>query len=187
MTTRVQRWDEHRHMPWLGGGGSTAEIARFPAEGDFDWRLSIADVTGDGPFSTVEGVDRTIINLGDVRMALTVDGVRHELTRFEPFAFDGGASTTCEVSAPTRDFNVMTRRGRARAEVGVHRVTDGHPLAPGTDVWLVVLDGTLTPGGSPSGDPAGSAALVSGDAVHVTDGATLAGAGTVVVVRLSPA
>jgi len=37
------------------------------------------------------------------------------------YAFDSGLPVRCEVTAPTRDLNVMTRRGRASASVEVLR------------------------------------------------------------------
>lgn len=174
MTSRIQRWEQHRHMTWANGAGSTAEIARSPADGDFDWRLSIADVTGDGPFSTLPGVDRTIVNLGGVEMVLTVDGIRHELERFVPFSFDGGATTTCEVSGATRDFNLMTRRGRAIGGIDVQPIAGSVDVAAGR--WVVVLDGTAR---------IDAEKLTTGDAVHSGDeGVTLAGSATIAVVTV---
>ncbi len=41
-------------MPWKNGGGETAEIAVFPPSADlseFGWRISMATVSSDGPFS----------------------------------------------------------------------------------------------------------------------------------------
>eukprot|EP01035_Chromulina_nebulosa_P052956 gene52956-72284_t len=53
-------------MPWRNGQGMTEEIVNFPPESslaDFDWRLSIAHVEKDGPFSVFPGVVRTILLL----------------------------------------------------------------------------------------------------------------------------
>ena len=52
-------------MPWKNGGGETAEIAVSPpgaALDDFDWRLSMARVETDGPFSAFPGIDRTLVD-----------------------------------------------------------------------------------------------------------------------------
>ncbi|MBM7325185.1 HutD family protein, partial [Agrobacterium sp. S2] len=49
-------------MPWKNGGGVTTEIIVHPAKAsmaDFDWRISMANVAQDGPFSIFPGVDRT--------------------------------------------------------------------------------------------------------------------------------
>ena len=76
------RRDDHRQMPWKNGGGLTREVASSPpgsALTDFDWRISFAEVAAGGPFSTFPGVDLVIILVDGPAMALTVDGVRHEL------------------------------------------------------------------------------------------------------------
>lgn len=99
--------------PWKNGGGETANLAVFP-EGaglsDFDWRVSIARVDGDGPFSAFPGIDRTLTLLSGGSMALN----GHVLTPDSPpFAFDGELPVEAVVTGgPVHDLNVMTRRGR---------------------------------------------------------------------------
>lgn len=110
-------------MPWKNGGGVTTEIAVFP-EGagldDFEWRLSMARVASDGPFSTFPGVDRTLAVLEGEGIVLSV-GERPPVTltrASEPFAFAADAPTSARlVSGPILDFNVMSRRGRVRHRV----------------------------------------------------------------------
>lgn len=149
MTLQILRFAEHRRMPWQNGGGTTYEVACAPVGADlaeFDWRISLADVATDGPFSTFPGIDRIIVLINGPWMALTVDGTRHVLDSQHPFAFGGDAMTECTVLSPTRDLNVMTRRGRAEATVevlehhpggGVLRVPSGDPLV------IVSLAGTI--------------------------------------------
>ena len=50
---------EHRRVRWKNGGGWTTELARAPAEGEgeFDWRISIAEVDVDGEFSRFPGIE----------------------------------------------------------------------------------------------------------------------------------
>ena len=88
---------------------------------DFAWRVSLADVGAGGPFSRFEEVDRVITVVEGAGMALTVDGTEHRLAEpFRPFAFAGDAATDCRLlDGPVVDFNVMTRRGRAAAEVEI--------------------------------------------------------------------
>lgn len=99
--------------PWKNGGGETATIAVFP-EGagldDFDWRISIARVDGDGPFSAFPGIDRTLTILSGGTMALN----GHVLTPGSaPYPFDGERPVAATVTGgPIHDLNVMTRRGR---------------------------------------------------------------------------
>ena len=59
---RVLRAADYPRMPWKNGGGETAEILVEPAGApldSFDWRLSMARVAADGPFSLFPGVERT--------------------------------------------------------------------------------------------------------------------------------
>ncbi len=61
---RVIRSTDYRRMPWKNGSGETAEIAIWPdgvALDAFDWRISMARVAADGPFSAFAGVDRLSI------------------------------------------------------------------------------------------------------------------------------
>lgn len=114
--------------PWKNGGGTTREIAVWPPGADmhaFDWRISVADIAADGPFSAFPGIDRQIvlINGAGVHLQAHDDSFCHKLVRVgEPFAFAGDTAVHAAlVDGPTRDFNVMTRRDRCRAEVRLMR------------------------------------------------------------------
>jgi uncharacterized protein len=126
--------------PWANGGGVTRVIAKgqFDAgSADFDWRLSVADVSSSGAFSKLPGVDRVIILTDGPGLLLTVDGHDHALEPFHPLPFVGEASTECHVAEPTRDFNVMTRRGVCTAAVNV--CTGSETLAaPGDSISYVI-------------------------------------------------
>ncbi len=137
-------------MPWKNGGGTTTEVARAPADAtldDFDWRISIASVASDGPFSRFEGVDRSITVLEGAGMTLAFDG-RGDVTigtASAPLAFpaDVGVGATL-VSGPTADFNVMTRRGRWRHLVTKATVRGSRVVTPhGDGLLLFVVSGEL--------------------------------------------
>jgi environmental stress-induced protein Ves len=115
-------------MPWKNGGGVTREIACYPPGAgmeDFEWRISIATIAVDGPFSVFNGIDRVIMLLQGAGMRLhSRDGrIDHALDkRLMPFAFAGEASLDCTLlSGESQDFNVMTRREKLRASVRVLR------------------------------------------------------------------
>ncbi|MGG1944182.1 HutD family protein [Trinickia sp. NRRL B-1857] len=120
--------------PWKNGGGMTREVAAYPVGASLDtfvWRVSVADVAQPGPFSTFAGIDRTLVLLAGAGMRLCERaGPTHALT--EPLAvarFDGEASLHAElVDGATRDFNLMVRRDRARAELQVWRGSGVHKL-----------------------------------------------------------
>jgi uncharacterized protein len=113
---------DYRVMPWKNGLGSTTEIVRRPENGEFDFRVSIADVTEDGPFSRFDGIERIIMTIEGAGMRLTHAGATVTLQQFEPYQFAGELDTYCSLlSGAVRDFNVMTRRDSCQARVVVHR------------------------------------------------------------------
>jgi environmental stress-induced protein Ves len=112
--------------PWKNGGGTTHEIACWPADaalGEFGWRVSIAAIAAGGPFSVFEGIDRQIMLLeGDGVHLQSADGsIDHRLdVPHRPFAFSGDARVDCTLlGGVSSDFNLMTRRGLWRGEVQV--------------------------------------------------------------------
>lgn len=111
-----------KSMPWKNGGGETAEIAVFPHGAGLDvfgWRLSMARVAADGPFSCFEGVERTLTVLEGAGFRLTVDGVDYVLTPdAAPLRFPGDAPASATLlGGVVTDLNVMTRRGAFYHEV----------------------------------------------------------------------
>lgn len=104
--------------PWRNGGGTTTEIAAFP-EGadvaDFDWRVSIARIDRDGPFSSFPGVDRTLALLSGGPVTLTGPEWERILSvGSDPVAFDGADAIHARTATPSTDLNVMSRRDRCR-------------------------------------------------------------------------
>ncbi|GLQ86581.1 HutD/Ves family protein [Dyella flagellata] len=110
-------------VPWKNGMGRTRELAVHPAGAgmeDFAWRVSVAEVDSAAPFSSFEGVDRYIALLQGAGFTMTLDdGRNHALDApFAPFAFPGEAKVTIALhGGPTRDFNLMLRRAKARGEL----------------------------------------------------------------------
>lgn len=110
----------YRRSPWKNGGGETVEMLAS-AEGAgldaFDWRISSAHVGSEGPFSHFPDIDRTLSVLGAGRLVLTFEG-RGAVTldrASAPYAFPGDVAVSGVIpDGPIDDFNVMTRRGRAR-------------------------------------------------------------------------
>jgi len=132
--------------PWKNGGGVTREIVCSPPgagmEG-FDWRVSIATIDKAGPFSAFADVDRVIMLLegAGVRLRSRDGRIDHRLdTPHAPFAFGGDVALDCELLAgTTTDFNVMTRRGRLRADIRVLR--EAGDIVPAGRGLLMALRG----------------------------------------------
>jgi len=117
-------------MPWKNGGGTTFEVALHPEDADwasFVWRISIAQVERGGPFSSFAGIDRSLVVLAGQGMVLR--GIRAhpiDVRLYDCVAFAGEATVDTELlGGPTRDFNLMTRRGVAQADVRVLQGAQG--------------------------------------------------------------
>jgi len=113
--------------PWKNGGGVTREVAAYPQGAGLDtfvWRVSVADVAQPGPFSRFAGIDRTLVLLSGAGMLLDdARGHTHALKQPLDIArFKGEDAIDARlVDGPTRDFNLMLRRGAAQGEVEVWR------------------------------------------------------------------
>lgn len=114
--------------PWKNGGGVTREIVCQPPGAhmaNFDWRVSIAHIASDGPFSAFPGIDRviTLLSGGGVHLLGDDGQVDHRLdTPLAPFAFAGEAAIHARLLAgDCHDFNVMTRRSKCSASLQVVR------------------------------------------------------------------
>ena len=140
-------------VPWRNGGGSTREIAAEPrgarASDPFTWRVSIATVASDGPFSAFPGINRSLWLLSGHGMLLTVDGIDVRLDQpCMRIDFPGEARVGARLlDGPTQDLNLMTARGRGHAVAEVVTLAAGQTwrranALSGTDL-LVALDGRL--------------------------------------------
>lgn len=138
-------------VPWRNGAGTTREVAvgRNPAGDGFRWRISVAQVSQDGPFSLFPGIDRTIWLLRGAGMVLDVDGAEHQLlARLAPYRFRGEAGVHATlVDGPTEDLNLMVDRSSTQAAAQIITIAAASelrlPARVATESVLVVLAGTL--------------------------------------------
>lgn len=126
MSLRLFSVDDLPATPWKNGGGVTREIACHPpgaGMSNFDWRVSIAHIASDGPFSLFPGVDRliTLLRGGGVHLFDEGAQVDHRLdTPLVPFAFAGEVPVHARLlTGDCHDFNVMTRRAKCSASLQV--------------------------------------------------------------------
>jgi hypothetical protein len=151
---RILRNSDYPSRPWKNGGGTTRDILVSPpgaALDEFDWRLSLAQVDRDGPFSRFDNVDRTLVLLSGA-MTLHEPDRRIELVRGEPVEFPGERAIEATLNGvATLDFNVMTRRGRMQHAVRREVFTTRANLAPtyaSTIVLFALEDGLRVEGES---------------------------------------
>ncbi|UQZ91137.1 hypothetical protein C4J81_02580 [Deltaproteobacteria bacterium Smac51] len=113
MKHTILKPEDYRNMPWKNGLGTTCEILREPADDSqpFDWRISVADIKENGPFSIFSGYTRIINTLEGSGMRLMVDGVDSgDLKQYDPFVFSGDSQVESElIDGTIRDFNLIYR------------------------------------------------------------------------------
>ena len=155
----LHRFDTHAisATPWKNGGGSTREIACFPTHSsldDFDWRVSLATIASDGPFSIFPGIDRVLTLLSGTGLHLQSTEGAHELANERitvtspPYGFAGETPLHCTMlGGPSTDFNVMSRRGKVTAQVQL--IERDHSLTAAPQGLILAWGGlwTLTRGG----------------------------------------
>jgi uncharacterized protein len=145
--------NDYRRMPWRNGGGTTTEIVVEP-EGiglggeRFLYRVSIADVASDGPFSRFPGYDRHIMLLdgGGMTLDCGVHGRIALAAPFEPQSFSGDWDVHGTLFAgAVRDFNVIVDRSRASSSLTVVLLAKREPVGfdPGTVCVVHVIAGAL--------------------------------------------
>jgi len=109
--------------PWKNGGGVTRTLAADP---DGRWRVSIADIERDGPYSRFPGYDRVSVVLSGEGVTLQGEGVLVALRPREPAPFGGDdVLQSTLIGGPVRVLNLFVRRGEAVASVTCAGVAAG--------------------------------------------------------------
>ncbi len=110
---RVQRFGEHRAMPWANGLGTSYEVASDRnVDGVWTWRVAIAPVVADGPFSAMPGVDRELAVIEGNGMVLNIDDESVRCMPGQVVRFSGDSVTSARlVDGPVVDLGLMTVRG----------------------------------------------------------------------------
>jgi environmental stress-induced protein Ves len=190
--SRVIPANDYRRERWRNGAGWTRAICRVPERDEWDWRLSIAEIERNAPFSTFPGIDRELVLLGGNGLRLRFDD--GETRQLDPpygrVRFAGErALTGGPVDGRSEDFNLMWRRDAVTTQLW-HRPLVGPMVVfvdPGS-TWVVHLlagdarfaaDTDLPP--LAMGD---TALLVAGDTRRRYG---LEGAGEALLIRIDPA
>ena len=108
-------------MPWANGRGTSYEIASDRNEaGEWTWRLAMAPVNEDGPFSRIECVDRSLAVVEGAGMLLSVDRKKLQCLPMQVVRFRGDAITEAALlDGPIMDINLMVRRKEADGEMAI--------------------------------------------------------------------
>ena len=108
-------------MPWANGRGTSYEIASDRIEsGEWTWRLAMAPVNEDGPFSRIECVNRSLAVVEGAGMLLSVDRKKLQCLPMQVVRFRGDAITDATLTdGPIMDINLMMRRKEADGEMAI--------------------------------------------------------------------
>ena len=108
-------------MPWANGRGTSFEIASDRNEaGEWSWRLAMAPVNEDGPFSRIECVNRSLAVVEGAGMLLSVDRKKLQCLPMQVVQFRGDAITEAALTdGPILDINLMVRRKEADGEMAI--------------------------------------------------------------------
>ena len=182
--------NEYQRERWKNGAGWTRQIVRIPDCDDWDWRLSIAEIESDAPFSIFPGIERELVLLQGNGLRLRFGN--GAVTELQPphgrIRFAGEEALSGELlDGPTHDFNLMWRRERISAEL-LHRPLVGSMLfftEPGT-TWAIHLLAGQARFDEASGLPAlwaGDTALLEND--EARQRFVLQGGGELLAIKLS--
>src|SRR6478735_4142561 len=109
------RTAEVASQPWRNGGGVTRPLLVRPRGDEWQVRVSVADVSVNGPFSRFPGVQRWFAVLVDAGS--------------DAFSFRGDVAVRCRlVGGPTRDLNLMLHG----VPGSMRRVVASEPWRPDT-------------------------------------------------------
>ncbi len=169
----------YRRERWKSDGGWTREIIRFPGEGEWHWRASIAEIGSDAAFSRFPGCEREIVLLAGQGMDLDLD--RDPSVRLEPpygrLRFSGDCAVNARlVEGPVIAFNLIWLRGVVETQL-LHRPIVGAMLffgEPGLHWLLYVLAGQVrTPAGVLDTGDAAMLAIEPGQRLVIEGGGEL--------------
>lgn len=137
---RIIRSGDFITQNWKNGGGVTHEIARADDESGLIWRLSLAEVATDGPFSAFPGLERILTVIDGAGLILETQGGPVAAHPLDPVRFSGDLSIQGRlIGGKVRDINLIFDPDRIGGAVRL--VDDAHPPAAGAEAALYCLSG----------------------------------------------
>ncbi len=105
---RVIHPDGFVTMLWKNGGGITREIARVSEDDRILWRLSMAEVASDGPFSAFPGLTRILTVIRGAGLVLRTPLGVMTAEPMQPVRFSGDLPVDCtRIAGDVTDLNVI--------------------------------------------------------------------------------
>ena len=105
-------------QPWRNGGGVTRDLLAWPGA-DWQCRISVADVSRDGPFSAYPGIERWFAVVQGAGVVLHFgDDDRRMAQETPPLCFDGAQAPGCTlIDGATLDLNLLCQGDAGRGEM----------------------------------------------------------------------
>lgn len=128
------------HTPWKNGGGITQELCKW-GEDPFEFRISVARVSQDGPFSLYPEHDRALVLLeGSLKLFKARETL--VLETHSPYFFSGDeVITSTLINGEVRDFNVIYKKG-IQIELAV-RTMENTQIILDDDTYIFVISGQV--------------------------------------------
>lgn len=126
---QIIRQCNFRTTQWKNGGGITHEITAHQGSGYMIWRLSVAEVVSDGPFSIFEGKERILTVIEGSGIELLHDGGKISARPFQPVRFSGELPIDGILTlGGVRNFNLIFDPSQVKAAVELVSPPDIEPL-----------------------------------------------------------
>lgn len=136
----------HKSMPWKNGGGTTVEIFSYPQGStinNFEWRLSMARVDVDGPFSKFSKIERTLSVLDGEGMILDIEGFetpQRLSPETKPLFFAADTPTFARLKdGPITDLNIMTHSKKWAHKVQRSDISTPQELDTSSNVTIIFV------------------------------------------------
>ena len=125
---RIVSSDQFRTSRWKNGGGLTHEIEKEEDSLGLVWRLSVAEVASDGPFSSFPGLTRILTVIDGAGLDLVhADGTINALP-LTPVRFSGALPVEGRlIGEKILNFNAIFDEAKVRISVAVLRSSDDFP------------------------------------------------------------
>lgn len=128
---------------WKNGEGTSQELLRFEDNGELEFRISIAKVHKDSPFSHYPGLFRDLIILkGEGVDLLYENNIKTLIPLSEVFNFSGEEKIFCHlIDGPVLDFNVFSRK---RCQTRILKLLKGERMESlSTNHYFYIVSGSV--------------------------------------------
>lgn len=143
VTAWIIRRADLRTAPWKNGSGLTREIWSVTQGDTLLWRISLADVTSDGPFSAFAGMTRILTVVQGAGMDLHGPDRVLAADPYSPVCFDGALPLEGRLrDGKVVNFNLIHHANDIAAQVSIlHAPARVKALIPGACHVLHVVTG----------------------------------------------